>query len=371
MAEQETLADVTSQSSERSELAVDLPSSQTEDAREKALYGWIKRLGGGRFIWSVVVLAWTLLLFAYLWPPDFRNRSTLYVCLSWLAFMLRTFLFHSGLAMCAIGVLAIFTRRWLLIGFIVPILCWTLGPSLWLCLPRTIEPHQGDEFTMMSVNLLMRNKQTAPIIAEVIATNPDVLLLQEYAPHWNRAFQNALRSTFPYVAHQNRSDSFGLAVYSKLPFANPPQLDLPLGESVYPQMRVVLSVKPGKDIAIYNLHLVPPSSLSFVVEHRLQLADLVEVLATEHLPMIAAGDFNFTNDSSEAAAIFDIGLHDAHAQAGIGRGSTWPNIGLLQWLPGVQIDHMFLDPTITATPCKTGQGQGSDHKPIVSRIVVP
>ena len=41
-----------------------------------------------------VVAAYVLTALAYLWPADYRNEAAWFVVIFWLAFMLRTFLFH-------------------------------------------------------------------------------------------------------------------------------------------------------------------------------------------------------------------------------------------------------------------------------------
>jgi endonuclease/exonuclease/phosphatase (EEP) superfamily protein YafD len=66
------------------------------------------------------------------------------------------------------------------------------------------------------------------------------------------------------------------------------------------------------------------------------------------------------------------GVNEAHEQATIGRGATWPVNGIFRYItPGIRIDHVYLSPSLRAIRCETGVGEGSDHRPVVVDVVLP
>jgi vancomycin resistance protein VanJ len=162
-----------------------------------------------------------------------------------------------------------------------------------------------------------------------------------------------------------RDDSFGIAIYSRTPFIGEVEQRFPLGRAGVEQMRAEVEIG-GRRLAIYNIHLLPPRTLLYTGEHRLQFADLVQALRSEKLPYIVCGDFNFPETAPQHAALKRAGVHEAHELAGFGRGATWPVNSVFRYLmPGVRIDHVYLAPQLTATRCVTGEGRGSDHRPVV------
>jgi endonuclease/exonuclease/phosphatase family metal-dependent hydrolase len=142
---------------------------------------------------------------------------------------------------------------------------------------------------------------------------------------------------------------------------------LPLGHSFVPQTRAVVRFA-GRDVAVYNVHLLPPRRLDYTIEGRLQFADLRDVLSAEKLPYVVAGDWNLTNDTPQHRALRRVGARDAHDLAARGRGATWPVNSFFRYLPGLRLDHVYLGPGLTARSCQTGTGQSSDHRPVVADV---
>jgi endonuclease/exonuclease/phosphatase (EEP) superfamily protein YafD len=120
----------------------------------------------------------------------------------------------------------------------------------------------------------------------------------------------------------------------------------------------------NKSVAVFNIHLVPPYGVGrFRLQGR-QVSDLLELVRAERGPVIVAGDFNFTSESRFAQAFSRLGLRDAHDLGGWGRGSTWPVNGLLRYITGIRIDHIFIGGGLRCVSSRPGTGEGSDHRPV-------
>ena len=119
---------------------------------------------------------------------------------------------------------------------------------------------------------------------------------------------------------------------------------------------------------LFAIHPSSPHYYTNILRNRLQTADLIDQLRTEKLPVIVTGDFNATETTPNLQAYRDFGLLNTHDLADRGRGSTWPDITLLKYLPGFQIDHILIDPRLTCTRAAVCGPTGSDHRPVIADI---
>jgi endonuclease/exonuclease/phosphatase (EEP) superfamily protein YafD len=336
-----------------------------------------------REAWLVALAAYPLLAFAYLWPQDWRNEGETYVLVSWAAFAVRVLQFHLGLLLLVIVAAAAMkwrtTGRRLALAALPPML-FILVPAAAQFAPKVRGTGGGattapalppPALRVMSVNLLMVNTDTAGIIGEIKAERPDVLMLQEYTAGWHDAIRRELGGDYPHASVVMREDSFGIALYSRTPFAGEVEQRFPLGRAGVEQMRAEIDLRRGHRVALYNVHLLPPRTPLYTSEHRLQFADMVDALKAESLPYVVCGDFNFPETAPQHAALKRIGAREAHELAGHGRGATWPVNGVFRYVvPGIRIDHVYLAPALTATRCQTGIGRGSDHRPVVVDVAL-
>jgi len=284
------------------------------------------------------------------------------------AILVRTFMFHLGLTLIPATILAaILRRRWMFAaaGLLAVVCLWP---------PTVARPSQnesvadGRTITVMSVNLLGVNRRTQEMIEEIRAVNPDLLLLQEYRPHWHEAFQSAsFARDYPHNYQVIRPDNFGQAVYSRRPCV--PRAD----DGAFPERirtpYTRFEIRIGeREAAVYNVHLAPPAGVTASLRQRLEFADLLESAGAETVPTIIAGDFNFTNAAPFANELARLGLIDTHLLIGAGRGSTWPNFRRYRWAPGLRLDHVFISNEWTSLQSGTGAGPGSDHRPVITKL---
>jgi len=316
---------------------------------------------------AFLTVCYLLLAFSHLWPVDLENRSPGFVLGSWLSFMVQAMAFHLGLPVGIIAIVSALSRQWRMLAVTLPLAAVTLGPecaAYWPASPPSIgEPR----CRMMSVNLLFLNNDREPLCREILASDPDILFLQEYTDGWHSYLEPRLTGRLPHHHWVCREDSFGLAVYSRYRFIEPPEDHLPLGLAIEPQMRAVIDLA-GRPLVVYNVHLLPPRNLEYFTEHRQQLADLCKMLSTETRPIILAGDFNFTGRDPHAAVIAATGMKECYRQAGWGRCATWPVNSVLRWLPGLRLDHIYVGNGLGCAQYRTGTGCGSDHRPVLAEI---
>jgi endonuclease/exonuclease/phosphatase (EEP) superfamily protein YafD len=134
-----------------------------------------------------------------------------------------------------------------------------------------------------------------------------------------------------------------------------------------PQVRAVVSID-GREVAVCNVHLLPPRKFDYTVSWRRHFADILDLLEAETLPVILAGDFNFSENSVFASDLRRAGFASAFSTGGWGRGATWPALDYLRWFPRLRLDHVFLRGGLTCTKAQVGQPFGSDHMALVVEI---
>lgn len=317
--------------------------------------------------WSLVVVGWLVIGFAYLFPEDFRNPNPGYLRIALAAFMIRAFQFHLGLFFVLLLAGVLVAQKWRLGILNMALVGFLWWPTLWEWMPRTPPAIAGDGIRIMSINLLVSNRENEVLLRQIREVAPDIILFQEYSPHWQKTLSEELRSVWLYRTAVARDDSFGAAIYSRLPFVGEVEQYLPLGDAAEPQMRAVINVF-GRHVAVYHIHLLPPTGLEYVRVNRWQFDDLWKLLKKESLPIILGGDFNFTETSSQAGALAAAGLREAQAMGGWGRGTTWPVDRILGWAPGLRLDHLYLSSELACTECYPGADFGSDHLPVIAKI---
>lgn len=319
-------------------------------------------------MWSAVVLAYALVIFAYALPQDFRDRNEAYLWATWVAFMVRTFSLHIGLVLLIIAGVGLRKRMRRVALAAAPLAIFVMGPTLYDARPKSPPPIDGPSFKLLSMNLLYTNRHFDEILAEIRRVNPDVLFLQEYSSDWYIALSAALSQEYKYNAESVYDNPFGQAIFSRIPFEGKPEY-LRIGYVETPQQRIVIKLG-GRPIALYNIHLVPPHAIHVMGERRLQFAELLDHLDHDPLPTLISGDFNLTNTSAQAAALMQRGYRDVSQIDGWGLCDTWTVRGLWRYvpIPGVRIDHIYLSPKLTAHDAATGAGSGSDHRPVMAEI---
>lgn len=322
---------------------------------------------------SVSFIAWFaaagiigLLLVSYSLPQDLSRRSEPYATLVCISFFGRVLTFQFGLMLCALAVLAVILRRkrLLLVSAVMAGIC--LVPTAKTLLPHDLPPAAEPALRVMSMNLKYTFTHGELIWGQIQKYKPDVLALEDYTPYDQSVIEESVGQDYPsrqfYLNFMQ-----GLAIYSRFPFASEPRISF---TATHRQIRVAVLFH-GQPIVIYVEHPFSPRSKQRILNNRMSTLDLAGQVRAEKLPVIAVGDFNFTETTPNESVLKVVGLEDAFELAGHGRGSTWPmDPAWEQWLPGVRIDHIFCSRQLTCTEFMIGQPDGSDHLPIIADIAI-
>ena len=222
------------------------------------------------------------------------------------------------------------------------------------------------ELRVFSANLRFGNPDGRPIAREAMESGADVIALQELTDvHLEALRAEGVLDAYPHSVVDARPGAFGSAILSKLPLADARVEEL----AGLPMSRATVAID-GRPVELVNVHtLSPMSGDNFDVRDR-QLAALADLAArSEGRPVVMVGDFNANRWHPAFRRLLDSGLGDAHEQVGRGLARTWPNGTRLPTF--ALLDHVLVSPPITAVSVREGTGRGSDHRPVVTDLVLP
>lgn len=320
--------------------------------------------------WIAATIAFGLVLVAVLWHDNLFRASGAHLSFHHIAFMCQTFAYHAGIAMLPVLVVAVMARRRRLAILGLLTLVFGAGPELLTVIPRSPGASTRPSLTLMSVNLMVGQSDTAALLAQIGQVAPDVIVFQEWTPGDAAKLRPALIATYPHVIDLSRDDAFGQAVFSRRPLAAPAVLYPQRGGFREPQITIAVE-HDGKVMRMTDVHLLPPINGAYFNEQRVNAAALAAVqsdASSQDRPDVLAGDFNATLRSGILHAFTDAGMQDAQRTSGWWRGSTWPRVGVLAWTPGIQLDHVLVGPRVECEECRVGEDFGSDHRPVIVRL---
>ncbi|KZT16705.1 endonuclease [Acidovorax sp. GW101-3H11] len=194
------------------------------------------------------------------------------------------------------------------------------------------------------------------------ADAPDVVFLQEFTELAQRALADdpALAARYPHRLTVPQPDPFGLAILSRYPLAGTQVLQ-PRTDHDTLRLRATMAWN-GQPVHLSALHPMPPISSAFAQARDRALQDETQHLTQAGGLSVMAGDLNTTPWAR--------GVWDAE-QAQMRRAGlavpTWPNAW--GWLSVLPLDHVLASSAWQLVDAHTGPDLGSDHRPMVVRLV--
>ena len=268
----------------------------------------------------------------------------------------------------AIGVIATACRRWVLASAATLLMAANLSFALPEVLAAEGVPtaaSSAPSFRIFNANVFAANDRTADFAEEIRRARPDVVVLQESTPRFLAALDaTGVLADLPHRLTVSRSDPFAAAVMSRWPLRDDDVLSV-RGRPIL--IRATLEFSPAP-LRLFAFHAVSPVA-GFRQEWVEDLDALAAAVGQENQPVIVAGDFNATWGHRGFRRVLDAGLTDAAADRGKAFKMTWPrNRRLVP--PMLRIDHVMTTERLVVTWIGTGNGSGSDHRPLVADVAV-
>ena len=254
--------------------------------------------------WATTLAIIAAALFSYVLPQDLTKTTRLYATLVAVSFFGRVLTFQMSLALGFFAVIAgMFRRRWLLVIAGIGSLAM-LSPTLISLWPHAPPTSVGPTLRLMSMNLKYTHRDGDLIVGQIQKYNPDVLVLEDYTPFAQTVLDKAFVDDYPhrYLLSIGCRDwrsirAFHLtAVVRARPSPKPAE-----------QMRAVVTFD-GHPVVIYIEHPFSPRSRQRILNNRISTVDLANQVRAEKLPVIVAGDFNFTTETPNEAELKSTGV---------------------------------------------------------------
>jgi endonuclease/exonuclease/phosphatase family metal-dependent hydrolase len=237
--------------------------------------------------------------------------------------------------------------------------------------------------TLMTFNVLSRNRRYDGVSGSIAAEAPDVVALQEPGVEAAAQLTAGLLTSFPYRAFQPECDPSGIGVMSCYPLREVETFRLSADGHWCQRMLLELPCGP---ITLFNIHMrIPhlrwstqhvgkrgvPLTYDTSCRHR-EVESLVGMLDAVRGPCLAMGDFNLTDRSPEYR-LLSSRLSDTYAAVGKGLGGTFPALGSFPHnfpapAPIIRLDYIWHSRQIRPLSAHLGRSEGSDHRPVVARL---
>lgn len=218
------------------------------------------------------------------------------------------------------------------------------------------------ELRVLNANLLLSNHEYQAQINQIIATDPDIIVFQEYTSVWHEALQTNL-TLHPYRVTQPQEGVFGIALYSKFPISSG-GINEPL-----PQLQNVADVViniGNQTIRVMGVHPPPPISNQLYTDRNLLFQYVASAVKDNDEPLLVMGDFNATPWTAHFSDMLSVGQL-RNASAGHGLNPTWPANFAPLWIP---IDHVLVNDHIGVADFQSAKVNGSDHRHVWADIRV-
>ncbi|MFK7966231.1 MAG: endonuclease/exonuclease/phosphatase family protein [Burkholderiaceae bacterium] len=280
---------------------------------------------------------------------------------------------HFKLQYLLIGALciapALWLRRWILVSLCL--LCIIVNtqsaaqyfaPAYQASLPTAQAPQGYAQVRLASLNVWFANVDYDGVAAWIEQTDPDIVVLVEVNPPWQKALAQRL-SAWPHQHYQENAGRTGKLILSK---TEPLSVQSISSADGRPPLLATLYID-GATLRVGAVHTHWPIGARNSRIRNKMLGEIAKIAQSAETPFIAAGDFNVSPFSPHFQSMLsDGGLR--RASAGRGWQPTWPH-----FLPiaGIEIDHVLVPRSIAVTGFSVHKGLGSDHHGIVADLDIP
>ncbi len=225
-----------------------------------------------------------------------------------------------------------------------------------------VEENAG--FTLMTSNVLQKNKEYAKVISEVENVQPDVVVFTETDGIWLNEIESKLKSDYPYRVNVPIDNTYGMLMFSKLKLINPEKRFI-VDDSI-PSIHTVVELKNGKRFRLHAVHPTPPMPQEnpSSSDRDAELMKVAFEVKDSDMPVIVIGDFNDVAWSQTTTLFKNLGeLLDVR----VGR-SLYNTFDATSFIMRWSLDQIFVSEEWRVKEIHSGEDVGSDHFPFYGKL---
>lgn len=224
---------------------------------------------------------------------------------------------------------------------------------------ETAGSNSGIQF--LAANVRKRNKDYKKFVNLIEKAKPDVFLITEPDQDWIDGIKS-LEKAYPHTVLQPQDNTYGLALYSRLPMQDK-KISFLVKDNV-PSFQVKFQLPNDTIIQYIGLHPKPPAPWTKAKYKDLELIVAAEISNYTRYPTIVSGDLNDVGWSRATRQFKSIsGMLDPR----IGRG-LFNTYNALIPLFRVPIDHFFISKHFKLVKMVRLEKFGSDHFPVLIEV---
>lgn len=241
----------------------------------------------------------------------------------------------------------------------------SLAPEVVETLPPA-EAKNSHTFSLLVVNVWMKNKQVTDFLDMVETADPDMVLAMETNQWWTERL-SPLQEAYPFQVVYPLDNTYGMALYSKLPLQQT-QLKF-LSHKDVPSIHTTVSISGNAYFRLHAMHPVPPKPSKHpdnVGQQEVELLKVGKMVQQRQLPTVVAGDLNDVA-WSKTSRLF--GTQSMLGDVRIGRGlfhSFDAKSFIMRW----PLDHIYVSNEFKVVRLQRLPKFGSDHFPIYVELAL-
>lgn len=261
-------------------------------------------------------------------------------------------------------VLFLFLRRWKEAAFFSVFLLICVFQLLPFYIPyRSSAAIDAPLLSIVQVNVNTMNDRYDAVADYVLSTKADVAAFEETSQEWIEHLKARLGSTYPHSFYLARNDNFGIALFSKYPFAR--QSIEYFGKVNLPSTLAVIDIN-GKPVTLVGIHTFPPFHDLTLKTRTQELEGIIARRNEFGERYVLLGDLNCSSWSPYFGDVLK-GLSLYDSRLGFGVQPSWPTYALFLRTP---IDHVLLNDAFVVLDRKLGPDVGSDHFPVYAKLAI-
>lgn len=230
--------------------------------------------------------------------------------------------------------------------------------------PRGPAASSSRSLTILLANVLTSNKEYERVRQLVRSSDPDIFAVLEVSETWMNEL-SSLEENYPHVVSSPRSDNFGIAMFSRIPFEQARIMET--GKPPLPSAAARIRID-DIPLTLIATHPFTPTRASTARHRNRHLLQLAEHVSDVNGPIIVMGDLNTTPYSPHFKRLLrESGLRDSRCGRGI--QGTWQ--AHLPPFLRIPLDHVLHSPEIDVLDRRLGPYIGSDHLPVIVEFSLP
>jgi endonuclease/exonuclease/phosphatase (EEP) superfamily protein YafD len=232
------------------------------------------------------------------------------------------------------------------------------------------------QLRILNANLNIQNQNYSEVLALVRKEKPDIAIFIEINNAWVEQL-NSLKDILPNAVVRANPYNLGIAVYSQRPLEKGSITYF--GGSKNPSIVARLNINQ-QNLTLVATHPPPPQPGGLFQTRNQHLAEISQYIKPLSTPVIIAGDLNITMWSLYYKRFIQE-TKLKNARQGFGLLPSWPvktNYPPYSKIPAIllrflsiPIDHCLISPNIQVAKIRTGPNVGSDHRPLITDLVIP